>query len=152
MMRAHPDFAGRTIPTLLALGNFRLRILTIADLAEDYKAVVESAADLKGVFEDGSWPEGLTREEDLVDLGWHQKEFSLKRSFAWIIADPENDAYLGCAYVFPPQDADSPAEAWFWFRTSVRPAVDEAGFRQAFETWLNGPVWPDYRFRIIAPS
>ena len=24
---------------------------------------------------DGNWPRGLTLEEDLIDLGWHQREF-----------------------------------------------------------------------------
>jgi len=42
-----------------------------------------SVEHLKTIWPGGSsWPEGLTFEQDLVDLGWHQKKFQRRASFA----------------------------------------------------------------------
>ena len=64
------------IPTGIETKDFRIRILTINDLVKDYDAVISSVDHLRGVFgPDSSWPStDLTLEQDLVDLGWHQKE------------------------------------------------------------------------------
>jgi hypothetical protein len=32
---------------------------------------------------DDGWPLKLTLEENLIDLGWHQREFTLRHSFAY---------------------------------------------------------------------
>ena len=62
-----PDTA--TIPAGIQTVDFKLRMLTINDLVKDYDAVMSSVEHLYGVFGSGeSWPEGLTLEEDLIDL------------------------------------------------------------------------------------
>ena len=67
------------IPPGIETVDFKLRMLTINDVVKDYDAVMSSVEHLAGVFgPDETWPAGLTLEEDLVDLGWHQKEFELK--------------------------------------------------------------------------
>ena len=66
-MKPHPDFAGRTIPQEVKLGDFRLTMLTAADLDDDMAAIEESAAELDGMF-GNTWPRGMTREVDLADL------------------------------------------------------------------------------------
>ena len=57
------------VPQVLETSEFRLRMLTIHDLVKDYDAVMSSAEHLKAVWPDSGWPEGLTLEEDLIDLG-----------------------------------------------------------------------------------
>ncbi len=55
-------------------------MLTINDLVKDYDAVMSSVEHIRSSFNldpEESWPEGLTLEEDLIDLGWHQREFTL---------------------------------------------------------------------------
>ena len=130
------------IPESVTLGPFRLRVLGVADLEEDYAAVMESADRIKGASD--GWPVGLTLEENLIDLAWHQKEFELQRSFAWIVTDAESGAYLGCAYVYPMFADPRRVTAHYWFRTRyIDQGGEEAPFAALFKDWLAGPDWPD---------
>ena len=70
------------IPETLETKEFRLRMLTVNDVVKDYDAVMTSVDHLKTICPGSGWPEGLTFEQDLIDLGWHQKEFQRRRSFA----------------------------------------------------------------------
>ena len=143
-MLPHPAFADRQIPEAISLGVFRLRMLRLADLDADMAAIEESAAELKGVL-GGTWPEGLTREEDAIDLAWHEREFTTRRSFAFVIGRGERD-YVGCAYVSPVPGLADLAEVRFWFRTKAREDGDRTAFRAEFEDWLDGPDWPRIRY------
>jgi len=80
-MDPHPDFAGRTITQEVKVGDFRLTMLTTADLDDDMAAIEESAAALDNIFGNG-WPRGLTREKDRVDLDRHHREFTAHHAFA----------------------------------------------------------------------
>jgi len=80
-----PEFK---VPKVLETDKFRLRMLTIRDVEKDYDAVVTSIDNLKGVFGERykKWPpKDLTLEQDLIDLGWHQKEFQNRSSFAYTV-------------------------------------------------------------------
>ena len=75
-MRPHPSFKNRSIPVVHVLGDVTLRALTVADLERDFSAVMESAADTKAANPGSNWPDGLTKEKNLIDLAWHQREFA----------------------------------------------------------------------------
>ncbi len=62
-------------------------MLIVNDVVKDYDAVMTSLDHLKGVFGPKSyWPSAeLTFEQDLIDLGWHQKEFQIRRSCTYTI-------------------------------------------------------------------
>lgn len=79
-MKPHPLFKNRTIPSVHALGEFILRALSVNDLERDFSAAKESAADIKAANPGSSWPDGLTKEKNLIDLAWHQREFEARRS------------------------------------------------------------------------
>lgn len=79
----------------MTLGAYYLDVLTAVDLEMDYEAVTRSQSVLQGLF-GPKWPEGLTLEDNLIDLHWHHREFTAKRSFARVIRD-EQATYLGCA-------------------------------------------------------
>ncbi len=139
MHRAHPAFAGGRIPRQAVLDGFHLRVLHPAEVEEDFRAVTETAGDLRGLM-GGDWPVGLTLEANLWDLAWHLREFEAERSFAWIVGDA-GGAYLGCAYVFP-AFADAPAaQAAWWMRASA--AGHGPRFGAAFARWLASPPWPE---------
>ncbi|MEM6745017.1 MAG: hypothetical protein AAF676_14985 [Pseudomonadota bacterium] len=140
-MKPHPAFADASIPERHRLGPFLLRRLGVEDLDEDMAAIRESESCLAGLS-DGGWPLGLTREADLIDLAWHQREFEARRSFAWVIADASSDAYLGCAYVYTAFDPVGPLDAWWWFRDAARGRPEVSGFGDLFERWLKSPPWP----------
>jgi len=142
----HPAFADRCVAERKTLGALRLSALGIADLTRDFIAVVESAAEIRGCFPDSDWPEGLTIEQNLVDLGWHQKEFAARRSCAWVIEDAAG-GYLGCAYVYPAIDGSASTEVVWWWRTGA--IADRAAFRRDFLAWLYGPEWPRLDYRVV---
>ncbi|MEE9512445.1 MAG: hypothetical protein V3V46_00085, partial [Anaerolineales bacterium] len=63
------------IPPVLETERFRLRMLSVDDVEQDYEAVIESRELLHSMF-GGSWPrEGFTLKENLTDLEQHQQEF-----------------------------------------------------------------------------
>jgi hypothetical protein len=118
--------AGVMVPERVEGDRFRLRPLLLADAEADYAAVMESAARLRGFMDPGSdWPEGLTLHENQVDLGWHEREFTIGHSFAWTVVAPDESRCLGCAYLYPSDKAGFDAMAFWWVRESAL-ALDAA--------------------------
>ena len=64
------------IPATLENQQLRIRMLTVNDVVKDYDAVMTSIDHLQKMFPVSSWPtKDLTFEQDLIDLGWHRKNF-----------------------------------------------------------------------------
>jgi len=93
------------VPSELAVANFTLRMLSIDDVDKDFEAVTSSAARLSQVWPDSGWPAGLTLRQNLIDLGWHEKEFENRTSFAYTVVAPDEYEVLGCVYVYPTDKA-----------------------------------------------
>jgi hypothetical protein len=139
--------AGFIVPERLEAPAFLLRPLTVHDVVRDYDAVMSSAAELKGRMAVGSiWPEGLTLEENLIDLGWHQREFTIRHSFAYTVVSHDGARCLGCCYIYPSSDPAFDAAAYYWARQSrIGDGADQA-LGDAFRGWL-ARDWP---FRSVA--
>ena len=43
-------------------------------------------------------------EENLIDLGWHHREFTIRHSFAYTVMTLDESRSLGCAYLYPAAD------------------------------------------------
>lgn len=138
-MDPHPDFAGTALPRAVDLPRFRLTPLAPALLDEDFEAVMSSISVLKGLF--GDWPEGLTREENLVDLAWHEREFTLRRSFSWIVRDGKGD-YLGCAYLLPEPGARGRAQCVTWIRAMPGREALQSALEKELAVWF-GKALPE---------
>jgi hypothetical protein len=135
------------VPELLETAAFLLRPLTVHDLIRDFDAVMSSAAELKSRVQTGSsWPEGLTLEKNLIDLGWHQKEFALRHSFAYTVMSLDGSRCLGCCYIYPPSDPAFDADAFYWARQSRIGDAADVALGDAFRAWLTRD-WP---FRRVA--
>tara|TARA_Y100001970_G_C14069344_1_gene768503 strand:+ start:662 stop:1153 length:492 start_codon:yes stop_codon:yes gene_type:complete len=137
-----------TIPSGIVTEDFKIRILTVNDLVKDYDAVMSSIDHLKGVFgPNSSWPsEDLTLEQDLVDLGWHQKEFEVKSSFAYTVMNPDESKCIGCIYIDPSEKVGYDAKTIFWVRKSeFENGIDEKLF-SIVKSWLSKEWW----FRSVA--
>ena len=130
------------VPSRLEGAGFHLRMLTVNDLVKDYDAVMSSETHVKrSMNPDSTWPEGLTIEDDLIDLGWHQREFTQCRSFAYTVMSPDESVCLGCCYIYPSDKADFDAKAFWWVRSSaVADGLDER-LGAAFRAWLRDR-WP----------
>lgn len=58
----------------------------------------------------------LTLEQDLIDLGWHQKEFQLRSSFAYTVVSLDESRVLGCVYVNRSSNPEYDASVCLWVR------------------------------------
>ena len=138
------DFA---IPEPPATTEFRLVPLRVDHLVLDYEAVMSSRERLWQLFGAGwGWPRAdMTLMQDLVDLGWHQKEFQLRRSFNWAVMSADERALLGCCYIDPPEDAaraaGCDAEACYWVRSDRIASGLEDRVGAVFRAWI-ATAWP----------
>jgi hypothetical protein len=135
------DFA---VPEKLETPEFRLRMLTVNDVVKDYDAVMTSSEHLQSVWPGSGWPEGLTFEQDLIDLGWHQKEFQIRRSFAYTVVTPSESQVLGCVYINPTRRAGFDAEVFLWARQSELAGGLETRLYDQVRAWLRA-AWPFHR-------
>ncbi len=131
------------VPEKLETETFRLRMLTVNDVVKDYDAVMSSVDHLQGFFGERSrWPsQDLTLEQDLIDLGWHQKEFQIRSSFAYTVMDLDESQCLGCVYIFPSEDNEFEVDVYAWVRESE---LDKGTDKVLFETvkvWVESE-WP----------
>jgi hypothetical protein len=130
------------VPRTFDTAEFRLRVLTVNDVVKDYDAVVSSADHLKTkVFPGGSWPDGLTIEKNLIDLGWHQKEFENRTSFTYTVVDLQEARVLGCVYIYPSRRAGYDAVVYLWARQSELAGGLEDRLHVAVKAWL-AKDWP----------
>ncbi len=134
------------VPQTLETVEFRLRMLTVNDVVKDYDAVMTSVDHLKTIWPCGSWPEGLTIEQNLIDLGWHQKEFQLRQSFAYTMVNLSESRVMGCVYIDPSQKEGYDAVVYLWARQSELAADLENRLFDAVKVWLSSE-WP---FRNVA--
>lgn len=132
------DFA---VPGTLETREFRLRMLTVNDVVKDYDAVMSSVDHCKTIWPGGKWPEGLTLEQNLIDLGWHQKEFQIRRSFAYTVVNPSESVVLGCVYIEPTRKRGYDAVVYLWARQSELAGGLEDRLYAAVKDWI-ARDWP----------
>ena len=130
------------VPESLETTRMRLRPLTISDAVKDYDAVMTSEDRLRTIFRSGGvWPQGLTLEQDLIELGWHQTEFQLRTSFAYTVVSLDESSVLGCMYIYPCRDDIGDVEITMWVRESeADTGLDEHLF-ESVKTWI-ADSWP----------
>ena len=129
------------VPEKLETEEFRLRMLTVNDVVKDYDAVMSSVDELKTIGQDSDWPVGLTLEENLIDLGWHQREFLTRRSFAYTVVSLDETRVLGCVYINPTRKREYDAEVYLWARETKLGVGLDASLCSAVKLWLKSE-WP----------
>ena len=130
------------VPKLLQTDRLRLRPLTIHDAVRDFDAVITSEERLRTVYEPGGdWPSGLTLEQNIIELGWHQTEFQLRTSFSYTVVSLDETEVLGCVYIYPSLKDEYDAETTLWVRQSrVAEGLDQHLF-ETVESWIT-EIWP----------
>lgn len=129
------------VPRKLETNEFRLRMLTVNDLVKDYDAVMSSIDHCKTIWLDSNWPVGLTLEQNLIDLGWHQKEFQMRRSFAYTVVDLAESVVLGCVYIEPTRKRGHDAVVFLWVRQSQLAGGLESRLYSRVKEWI-AKDWP----------
>jgi hypothetical protein len=129
------------VPEKLETEEFQLRMLTVNDVEKDYDAVMSSIDELKTIWPDSDWPVGLTLEENLIDLGWHQREFLDRRSFAYTVVSLDETRVLGCVYINPTRKRGYDAEVYLWARETKLGIGLDASLYSVVKLWLKSK-WP----------
>jgi L-amino acid N-acyltransferase YncA len=130
------------IPSVLETNHFRLRMLSVDDVQNDYEAVIESRDLLHKMFGD-PWPRnGFTIEENLVDLKRHQQEFLDRKAFAYTVVSLDETKVLGCVYINPTKKITGyDASVVMWVRQmEYDKGLDEILF-QTVKQWIR-TIWP----------
>jgi len=126
------------VPDVLEHERFRLRKLTVDDVVKDFDAICDRV-DHRG---NPRPPFVETVAENLVDLGWHQREFELRRSFAYTIVAPDESRVLGCAYIDPSDTHE--ARVWMWVRRDAYEDGLDPVVEAVLREWLERD-WPFQR-------
>ncbi len=130
------------VPDTLENEHFRIRMLTINDVVKDYEAVMTSIDHLQEMYPSSSWPSHeLTLEQDLIDLGWHQKEFQRRTSFAYTVVSLDEREVLGCLYINPTTKEDYEASITMWVRSSVLDKGLDPILFETVKSWIE-EAWP----------
>jgi hypothetical protein len=125
------------VPEELVTADFRLRMLTVHDVVKDFEAVTVSKPQLLKLFPTwGGWPEALTLEDNLIDLGWHQREFTSRRSFAYTVTSLDGTKVVGCVYINPTRKVGYDAEVVFWARESAKGDPADRALEAAVRAWV----------------
>ena len=94
-------------------------MLTVNDVVKDFDAVMSSIEHLQEMFPNSGWPaKDFTFEQNLIDLGWHQKEFQNRNSFAYTVVSLDESQVIGCLYINPITKGDYDARITMWVRAS----------------------------------
>jgi hypothetical protein len=127
------------VPASLEHERFRLRMLSVDDVVKDFDAICDR------VDRDGNRepPFVETVRENLVDLGWHQKEFELRRSFAYTVVAPDESQVLGCVYLNPSETHDVRVRMW------VRRSAWDDGLDPVLEATVREWVATDWPFTRV---
>jgi hypothetical protein len=123
------------VPAGLEHERFRLRKLTVDDVVKDFEAI-HARVDHQGAPRPAFVP---TIALNLVDLGWHQKEFELRRSFAYTVVAPDESEVLGCVYIDPSETHD--ARIWLWVRSSAWDDGLDPVLEETVREWI-ATRWP----------
>jgi hypothetical protein len=129
------------VPEKLETETFRLRMLTVNDVVKDYDAVMSSIDKLKEMGQGSDWPEGLTIEKNLIDLGWHHKEFLSRRSFTYTVVSLDETKVLGCVYIYPTRKRGYDAEVSLWARETKAGTGFDVELLSVVRDWLKNE-WP----------
>ena len=130
------------IPVSFENEQFRIRKLTVNDVVKDYAAVMTSLPHLQSMFPHWSWPDSnLTLDQDLVDLGWHQKEFQLNRSFAYAVVSLDENQVLGGLHVVPSGKKNFDSEIYMWLRSSIHNKKNDDLLFASVKQWISAN-WP----------
>ncbi len=138
---------GFKVPNSLQNEHFRIRILTVNDVVKDYDAVMSSIEHLNEMYPLSTWPsKDFTFEQNLIDLGWHQKEFQNRNSFAYTVVSLDESQIIGALYINPTAKKDYDVRITMWVRTSVVKNGLDAILFDSVKKWIS----KDWPFRKVA--
>jgi hypothetical protein len=86
---------------------------------------------------ESTWPHAMTLDENRGDLERHARDFAERRGFTYTVLAADDDAVIGCVYIYPVEGHD--ARVLSWVRADQ--AELDAPLRDAVSAWLRD-AWP----------
>ena len=132
------------VPQRIEQAKYVLRPLTVADVENDYDAVMSSRESLRHIFceDDAGWPvDTMSMQDNYRDLEQHQKDFEERDGFTYTMESPDASRCLGCVYIYPCQRGEYDAQVHYWVRDSVKVQGLEAELGAFLRQWLQDS-WP----------
>lgn len=128
------------VPLSFSSKKFLLEVLKPIHVHLDYEAVMSSKESLRTVFaEQDEWPaDDMSLAENMNDLIMHEKEFKLRKAFAYTVLSPDQSRCIGCLYIEPSIRDGMDAEIYYWLRDDSLYLMDE--FENTIKQWLK--EWP----------
>jgi RimJ/RimL family protein N-acetyltransferase len=137
------DFVPPTfvVPLRLETPEFVLKPLGPEHNERDYAAWTSSIEHIHATpgWEDSSWPDGRTAEENRRDLERHADDFRNRVGFTYTVFDRRKGDVIGCVYIYPLPDSEYDARVLSWVRAS-HAELDLALWR-AVSDWIESD-WP----------
>jgi len=132
---------GFVVPLAFATEQFRLEPLAPQHNDPDYEAWSSSVEHIHITpgWEESSWPDDRSLEDNLRDLRAHADDFETRAGFTYTVLDPATDDVLGCVYIYPDRGGQHDARVSSWVRAS-RPELD-VQLWLAVTDWL-ADEWP----------
>lgn len=129
-------------PTSLIGDGFRLEPLGPQHNDADLAAWTSSVSHIRATpgFPDGDWPpvEGMSAEENLMDLTRHAADFAAATGFTFTVLNLAADV-VGCVYLYPSGVAGHDVDVQSWVRAD-RAELDDP-LADALARWLKAE-WP----------
>ncbi len=120
--------------------GFRLEPLGPQHNERDFEAWDSSIDHIRatpGFSPEGSWPTPMSLDANRGDLIRHAQDFGNREGFTYSILD--DDAVIGCVYIYPSRDQGHDADVRSWVRVS-RAELDAVVYR-SLSQWL-ADTWP----------
>jgi RimJ/RimL family protein N-acetyltransferase len=137
------DFVPPTfvVPLRLETPEFVLEPLGPEHNERDYAAWTSSIEHIHATpgWDDSSWPDGRTAEENRRDLERHADDFRNRVGFTYTVFDRRKGDVIGCVYIYPLPDSEYDARVLSWVRAS-HAELDLALWR-AVSDWIESD-WP----------
>jgi RimJ/RimL family protein N-acetyltransferase len=132
-----PDFA---VPVGLETPEFTLEPLGPQHNDPDYAAWSSSKEHIHATrgWEESSWPDDRSLEDNLRDLERHARDFEQRSGFTYTVLDRDDDV-VGCVYIYPDRKGVHAAHVSSWVR-ATRAELDVPLWR-AVSDWL-ASAWP----------
>jgi hypothetical protein len=135
-----------TVPRGFTNGEIIVEPLSINHAIIDFEAVSISKERLYEKYKpDSKWPLNITLHDNIVDLGWHEKEFRDGSSFSYTITNISRSKCYGCIYIYPIRGEKILS---FWLREDGVCPITEKTFRTILTEWLTSE-WQGMHITIV---
>ena len=140
-----PDFV---VPLRLETPQFVLEPLGPQHNDADYEAWSTSVEHIHATpgWEESSWPQAMTPDENRADLERHASDFANRTGFTYTVLSPGGDV-IGCVYIYPVPEESVDARVLSWVRASD--ADLDVPLWRAVSAWVEAD-WPFERVDYAA--